>query len=90
MLREKAFRDPIKHFLKIWPGFFEAVTLHLKTFEIRRNDRDYQPKDRVVLQEFSPVSNSFTGKELEVEVEYVLENVAGIERGYCVFGFRYV
>lgn len=42
------------HKLKIWPRMFEAVQRGDKTFEIRKNDRDYQTGDTLVLEEWDP------------------------------------
>lgn len=43
-----------KHELKTWPEFFEPVAHGDKTFELRFNDRDYQPGDVLHLREFTP------------------------------------
>jgi len=40
-----------RHEHKILPEFFEAVILGFKTFEIRKNDRDYKVGDIVFLNE---------------------------------------
>lgn len=42
-------RKPIEHELKILPQFYNAVTSHRKTFEIRKDDRDYQVGDGEVI-----------------------------------------
>lgn len=42
------------HELKIWPVFFAAVRNGTKPFEVRRDDRKFEPGDRLVLQEFEP------------------------------------
>ena len=42
------------HELKIWPQFFCRVADGSKTFEIRSNDRGYQPGDTVLLREWNP------------------------------------
>ena len=44
----------MKHELKIWPQFYCRVADGSKTFEIRRNDRAFQPGDIVELKEWDP------------------------------------
>lgn len=44
----------VTHDLKCWPEFFCPVRSRLKTFEIRKNDRDYKEGDRLYLREFIP------------------------------------
>lgn len=44
----------MKHELKIWPQYFCRVADGSKTFEVRNNDRGFQPGDTVVLREWDP------------------------------------
>jgi hypothetical protein len=44
----------MKHELKIWPQYFCRVLDGSKTFEVRKNDRGFQPGDHVVLHEYDP------------------------------------
>lgn len=44
----------MKHELKIWPQYFSRVIDGSKTFEVRKNDRGFQPGDEVVLREYDP------------------------------------
>lgn len=44
----------MKHDLKIWPQFFCRVADGSKTFEVRKNDRGFQPGDIVILREWDP------------------------------------
>lgn len=43
---------PKTHHLKTLPAYFDAVCRGDKTFEIRKNDRDFQTGDTLVLEEF--------------------------------------
>lgn len=44
----------MKHELKIWPVYYERVANGSKTFEVRRNDRNFQMGDEVILREWDP------------------------------------
>ena len=77
------------HKLKTWPVYFQAVKSGDKTFEVRRNDRDFKVEDVLLLQEWSPVKKEYTGDEMTVRVTYILPGPGfGIEAGYCVLGFQ--
>jgi ASC-1-like (ASCH) protein len=60
------------HELKTWPQFFEAIVDGRKTFELRVNDRGFNAGDQLRLREFKPESVFYTGRELLVDVTYVL------------------
>jgi hypothetical protein len=79
------------HELKTWPSFFDAVESGAKTFECRRNDRDFAPGDTLILKEYDPGKNvtiddwRYTGRTLTRTVGFVVHGgLFGIEPGYCV------
>lgn len=79
------------HALKTWPSFFEAVLNGRKTFECRKNDRDFAPGDTLVLKEYDPAKEAvlddwkYTGRTLTRTVGFVVHGgVFGIAPGYCV------
>jgi len=43
-----------EHKLKIWPKYFKAIKKEEKTFELRKNDRDFKKGDVLILREFIP------------------------------------
>jgi hypothetical protein len=59
------------HELKTLPKYFQAVEKGIKTFEIRRNDRNYKCGDVLILKEYSK-DVGYTGKEITVKVLYIL------------------
>ena len=61
------------HELKTWTSFFDAVLDGTKTFEVRRNDRGFKVGDRLDLMEFSPESNSYTGRHCHRFISYILD-----------------
>jgi hypothetical protein len=48
-------RPTAEHKLKSHPEAFEATRLGLKGFDFRRDDRDFQVGDTLLLQEFEPL-----------------------------------
>jgi len=76
--------DHPAHYLKTWPEYFEAVQSGRKTFEIRRNDRDYQVGDTLVLVEWCPIKKAYTGQTIEKTITYIT-NFAQVE-DYVVMG----
>ena len=53
----------MKHELKIWPQYYCRVFDGSKTFEIRKNDRGFQPGDIVVLREYDPTPYEKPGND---------------------------
>jgi len=77
--------DATLHRLKTTPRAFMALAVGLKTFEFRKNDRDFQPGDVLVLQEYEPDREVYTGRELSLLTPYVLYGPEfGVPDGYCV------
>ena len=62
----------MQHNLKTWPAQFHDVKYGLKRFEIRKNDRDYQVGNLLLLQELNPDTRIYSGDECLVVVDYVM------------------
>lgn len=78
------------HFLKTWPKPFEAVANGLKKFEYRRNDRDFNTGDILVLQEWDPTTSQYSGYSVRVVVTYMIAGSEfGIPDGYCVMSIDF-
>jgi len=79
------------HFLKILPEFFEEVKEGRKNFAIRTMDRDFNVGEAVVLREYDPVLQSFTGRFIHKTIVYLItykDFPDGICKDYCVFGME--
>jgi Domain of unknown function (DUF3850) len=65
-------RDAVEHKVKCWPRFFDPILSGEKTHDLRRaGDRDYRVGDFLLLQEFDPQANRYTGRELIVKITYI-------------------
>lgn len=77
---------------KIWPEFFNDVLFNNKRFEIRKDEDDIQIGDFMVLKEWDPKAQEYTGRQMGCTVLYVFradnnEQDFGLKPGYCVIGF---
>ena len=76
------------HELKIWPGYFEAVSEGKKKFEIRSTlDRKFEEGQKIKLREWDNQAESYTGKWIDVIINYVVEGGTFLPYDTCVFGF---
>lgn len=82
----------VEHELKIWPQFFNDVESERKTFEIRKNDRDYQAGDTLHLREWHPGTREYTGRELRRHITHVLDDEEGypfgLQEGYAILSIQ--
>ena len=70
------------HQIRIGASFFEDACSNIKSFELRKNDRDYKKGDILELMEFLDGRN--TGRMVRKLVTYILEDYTGLEDGYCI------
>lgn len=75
------------HELKTLPNYYQAVRDGLKTFECRFNDRNFEVGDTVILKEYLPESKTYTGRQMEIKIKYILENFEGLNDGWVVFSW---
>lgn len=59
------------HRLKIDSKYFDAVRYEVKTFEIRKNDRDFQVGDTLLLSEYK--DGKSTGNMVNVVITYITD-----------------
>lgn len=72
----------MNHVLKIWPAYFKDVRSGKKTWELRRDDRQFSEGDTLVLMEWDPVPKEYTGEVERRRVTYVARGGA-IPDGFC-------
>ena len=74
------------HNLKIKPQYFWDIVCDIKTFEVRKNDRNFEVGDIITLRKFE--NDKFTGKSINVEIIYILNDKEYCKEGYVVLGFK--
>ena len=56
----------------------------LKTFDYRKNDRNFQVGDTVCQKEYDPLGRAFTGRWLTGYIKYIVVKAPGLPEGYCI------
>lgn len=59
---------------KTWTEAFEKVFSGEKTFDARLANFDVKPGDILVLEEYDPTANKYTGRKIEKEITFVLNS----------------
>ena len=83
------------HELKIKHEYLIDVSLGTKTFELRKNDRDYQVGDLI---RFIDITKDYTENDIEPNIDentlyritYVLKDVEkyGLDKDYCILAIK--
>ncbi|MFH1098701.1 MAG: DUF3850 domain-containing protein [Candidatus Uhrbacteria bacterium] len=63
----------MRHEKKTWPQDFEAILDGQKTFDLRLADWKCEPGDTLVLREWDPDTEAYTGRIIEKEVTHILK-----------------
>lgn len=75
------------HKLKCWPEYFVEVLIGRKTFEIRKNDRDFKQGDILFLQEWNPLIGAYTGRSITKLAGFIMysdnKDFGSVADGYC-------
>lgn len=58
---------------KCWPESFAKILSGKKTTELRLADWDCKSGDILVLQEYDPKTQTYTGRTLEKEITFVMK-----------------
>ncbi|MEK9184585.1 MAG: DUF3850 domain-containing protein [Patescibacteria group bacterium] len=56
---------------KCWPEYFEAMFLGKKNYEFRLDDFEINEGDTLILEEWDPKTEQYTGRKIERKVTYV-------------------
>lgn len=77
------------HELKTWPTYFQAIKRGDKTCEVRKNDRCFAVGDTLLLREWCPEKQRYTGEYANAVVTDILfGGMFGIEVGVVVMSIK--
>lgn len=74
------------HEVKLAAMYYDDVKDGKKTFELRKNDRNYKEGDKLHMLEFK--DGRHTGRTISADIVYLLEEYTGLTEGYCILGIR--
>lgn len=81
----------MEHKLKILSRYYVAILQGKKTFEVRKDDRPFNEGDTLLLQEcVTPNGCGYTGREMTVDVTYILRDSEYVKDGYCIMGIKII
>ena len=61
----------MKYEKKVWPEYFQKILDGDKTFELRLADWECKEGDILILKEWNPETQEYSGREIEKTVTYV-------------------
>lgn len=76
------------HELKTIQPYFDSTWSNMKTFEVRKDDRDYNLGDLLLLKEYHVSNESYSGHEILAEITYILRDKRYVKEGYVILQFR--
>ncbi len=77
------------HDLKTWTAVFDSLLTRAKSFEVRRDDRDFAVGDLLLLREWDNDAGEYTGRSMRALVTYLLPGGQfGIEAGYVCMSIK--
>jgi len=71
------------HDLKCIQPYFQPICDSDKTFELRKNDRDFKVGDELILREIDH-DLKYTGMYALCDVTSILKDYIGLMPGYCI------
>lgn len=77
-----------KHALKTYTIPFDAQWIGVKTYEYRKNDRDFQVGDLLMLYEWA-MSDTETGRCIDAVITHIGKGPDfGIRKNYCIMSIN--
>lgn len=88
---QAAQKMPYIHTLKCHSREFLQIMDGDKTFELRKNDRPFSEQDYLMLLEFRPERERYTGKHVLVRVTHIMtpaESFGALQEGYVAMSIE--
>lgn len=79
---------PQTHALKCHPKYYEEVVAGRKPFELRKADRPFAVGDLLVLMEWCPQAECYTGRQCARVISYVGRDLPGLQKWHVALGLR--
>ncbi|MBQ7089135.1 MAG: DUF3850 domain-containing protein [Clostridia bacterium] len=76
------------HALKVDQKYFGEIICGRKTFEIRKEDRDFREGDLLALNEYEAETKQYTGYSCLVYVDYILRDAPYVPCGYVAMSIK--
>lgn len=74
------------HFVKTEKEYYRFAIEHVKTFEVRKNDRDYKVGDLLCLAEID--NGKKTGLHHYFLITYILNDTRFVKDGFVILGIK--
>ncbi len=80
------------HELKTWKEYFQLMESGDKSFELRKDDRNFKIEDELLLMEYDKETEKYSGRKLSFKISYILRGSDaedfGLKEGYCILGLK--
>ena|SRR3990167_6899333 len=81
---------PMEHRLKCWPEWFEALVKGTKAAEVRLGDRPFSVGDKLILEEWDPETEAYSGRIQTRIIAHVMRDHPGLSPMYVLLSFEAV
>lgn len=76
------------HQLKTIQPHFDDVLWGRKTFEIRKNDRNFKVGDYLILEKYNQETKQYEHGQVVVEITHILKDYPAIDKDYVVLSIK--
>lgn len=76
------------HTLKTWPEYYKLIVQGDKNWELRKNDRDFQVGDTLILQEYNPITKTYSGSDTHKVITFILDGIFGLKKGHVIMSIK--
>jgi hypothetical protein len=62
------------HHLKCYPDIFEVMFKEEKSFDIRKNDRNFEVGDQIILYEYDPIEKQYLSRHKHGLITFIMKD----------------